>query len=188
MISVSRSTYSSVAIGLHWTIGILIILNVLGGLFHESFGDAVGGAIIGFHKSSGILILVLSVARLIWRLTHRPPPLAASVKGWEKGLAHATHWTFYALMFALPLTGWLMVSAGARKYPLDFYGLFPIPFLPVVQDKVAAHTYNERHELLGYVIAALILLHIAAALKHHLFDKDNTLARMLPVVRGRDIS
>ena len=162
-----------------------MILNVLGGFFHESFGKEMVGLIIGLHKSTGILILVLTVGRLLWRLTHRPPPLADTVKGWEKGLAHAVHWSFYLLMFALPITGWLMTSAGARKYPIDFYGLFPIPFLPVAQDKSAANIYAERHELLGFIVAALILLHIAAALKHHLFDKDNTVLRMLPLLGNR---
>ncbi len=182
------STYSRGAIAFHWAIGVLMILNLLGGFFHESFGEAAVPVIMGLHKSTGILILVLSVGRLVWRLTHRPPPLAASVRSWERGLAHATHWTFYALMIALPMTGWLMTSAGARKYPTCFYGLFPVPFLPVAQDKVAAGTYADRHEMFGWIMAALILLHIAAALKHHLFDRDNTVIRMLPLLKGRPIS
>jgi cytochrome b561 len=179
----ARSTYSRGAIAFHWTIGVLMILNVLGGLFHDAVPREMIGLVMGLHKATGILILLLTVGRLVWRLTHRPPPLADTVKGWEKGLAHATHWAFYLLMFALPITGWLMVSAGERKYPFSFYGLFDIPYLPVVQDKVASHTYGDRHELLGYVVAALIVLHIAAALKHHLFDRDNTVVRMLPLLR-----
>jgi cytochrome b561 len=183
-----RSNYSRGAIALHWSIGVLMILNLLGGFFHESFGKAAVPLIMGLHKSTGILILVLTVGRLVWRLTHRPPPLADTVKRWEKGLAHATHWAFYLLMFALPITGWLMSSAGGRKYPISFYGLFPVPFLPVAQDKAAANIYAERHEMLGFIIAALIILHIAAALKHHLLDKDNTVVRMLPMLRDRGTS
>jgi cytochrome b561 len=179
----ARSTYSRGAIAFHWTIGILLILNVLGGFLHESFGEAAVGTIMGLHKATGITILFLSAGRLIWRLTHRPPPLAATVKGWEKGLAHAVHWTFYLLMFALPMTGWLMVSAGSRKWPTSFYGLFDVPYLPVAQDKIAAGIYHDRHELLGIIVAVLIVLHIAAALKHHLFDRDNTVVRMLPLLR-----
>ncbi len=184
----TRSTYSRVAIALHWTIGALMILNVLGGFFHESFGKAAVPIIMPLHKATGILVLVLTVARLMWRLTHRPPPLAATVRSWERGLAHATHWSFYFLMFALPMTGWLMSSSGARKYSISFYGLFDVPFLPVAQDKAAANIFAERHQLLGYIIAALIILHILAALKHHRFDKDDTVVRMLPTSRGRVIS
>lgn len=184
MSAISRSTYSRGAIAFHWTIGVLMILNVLGGWFHESFGQAAMGLIMGLHKATGILILVLTAARLLWRLTHRPPPLPGTVKPWEKGLAHAVHWTFYLLMFALPITGWLMVSAGSRKWPTSFYGLFDVPYLPVVQDKAAAGVYADRHEFLGIVVSALIVLHIAAALKHHLIDRDNTVLRMLPWLRG----
>jgi cytochrome b561 len=180
-----RSTYSRGAIAFHWTIGVLMILNVLGGFLHESFGEAAVPVIMGLHKATGILILFLTIGRLLWRLTYRPPPLAETVKGWEKGLAHAVHWSFYLLMFALPITGWLMTSAGSRKWPISFYGLFDVPFLPVAQDKAASGIYADRHEFLGIVVGVLIVLHVAAALKHHLFDRDNTVARMLPWLRGR---
>ncbi|MFM9976653.1 MAG: cytochrome b [Sphingomonadaceae bacterium] len=180
-----RTAYSRGAIAFHWAIGVLMILNLAGGLLHESFGEAAVGPIMSLHKATGILILALSVGRLAWRLTHRPPPLAATVKAWEKGMAHAVHWIFYVLMIALPVTGWLMVSAGSRKFPIDFYGLFTVPWLPIAQDRAVAGTFNERHEVLGYVMIALIVLHIAGALKHHLIDRDNTLARILPLLRRR---
>jgi cytochrome b561 len=180
-----RTAYSRGAIAFHWAIGVLMILNIAGGLLNESFGEAAVGTIMSLHKATGILILGLSVGRLAWRLTHRPPPLAASVRAWEKGLAHAVHAIFYVMMIALPLTGWLMVSAGSRKFPIDFFGLFTVPWLPVAQDKATSGVYNERHELLGYVMIALIALHVLAALKHHLFDRDNTVVRMLPILRGR---
>lgn len=182
-IGTARSTYSRGAIAFHWTIGSLIIVNLFLGLFRESFGDAATAVMMGLHKPIGITVLFLSVGRLAWRLTHRPPPLPATVKPWEKGLAHAVHWTLYALMIGLPLTGWLLVSAGSRKYPVDFFGLFRVPYLGVAQDKIASHTYADRHELLGYVMLALVALHIAAALKHHLFDRDDTVVRMAPVLR-----
>jgi len=180
-----RTAYSRGAIAFHWAIGVLMILNIAGGLLHESFGEAAVGTIMSLHKATGILILVLSVGRLVWRITHRPPPLAASVKAWEKGLAHAVHAIFYIMMIALPMTGWLMVSAGSRKFPIDFFGLFTVPWLPVAQDRAAAGVYNERHELLGYVMIALIVLHVLAALKHHLIDRDNTVIRILPILRGQ---
>jgi cytochrome b561 len=179
----ARSTYSRGAIWFHWIIGLLIIGNLIGGLIHESVSEEMTGLIMSLHKATGITILVLSIARLVWRLTHRPPPLAPTVKRWEKGLAHATHWTFYLLMILVPLSGWVLVSAGARKYPLEWFGLFDIPFLPITQDKALASTMSDRHEQLAFLWIALLALHIGAALKHHFFDRDNTLERMLPLVR-----
>jgi cytochrome b561 len=180
-----HSTYTKGAITFHWLIALLIIGNLIGGFTHESVSKEMMPVVMGLHKASGITILFLSLARLGWRLTHRPPPLAATVKVWEKGLAHATHWTFYILMLAIPLTGWLMVSAGARKWPLSWFGVFDIPFLPVAQDKAAADTYAERHEFLAFLIIAMLVLHIAAAIKHHFFDRDDTVARMLPAMSPR---
>ncbi len=185
MEQVARTRYSSVAIALHWVIGLLMIGNVLGGLLHESFGKEYVGLIISLHKASGILILLLSLARLAWRLGHRPPPLAATLKRWEIGLAHATHWVFYTLMLALPLSGWLMVSAGERKWPIDFFGLFNVPFLPVTQSKSLGGVMHEVHELAGFLMLGLIVLHIAGAAKHLLIDGDNTVERMLPWLRAR---
>ncbi len=180
-----RSRYSSGAIALHWIIGLMIIGTALGGMFHESFGKEMEGPLIDFHKASGITILFLSVLRLGWRLTHRPPSLAATLKRWEVGLAHATHWIFYILMFAIPLSGWLMVSAGSRKWPIDWFGLFNVPFLPVAQSKPFGGAMHESHEIMGYFVLALAGLHIVAAIKHHYFDGDNTVERMLPLLRAR---
>jgi cytochrome b561 len=186
MQDVVRSRYSSVAIAFHWLIGLMLIGNLLGGLLHESFPKAVQPLIIGLHIASGLTILVLSGLRLAWRLGHRPPALAASLKRWEVGLAHATHWTFYLLMFALPLSGWAMVSSGKREWPISWFGIFDVPFLPVTQGKDMAGSMHETHEILGFLAIALILLHLAAAIKHHVFDGDNTVERMLPLLKQRN--
>lgn len=177
----ARPTYSRVAIWFHWGIGLLIVANLVTGLFHDDLGFRV----MPFHKASGITILVLSVARLLWRLTHRPPPLAPTVKWWERGLAHFTHWIFYVLMIIVPFSGWALVSFGARRFPLDWFGLFQIPFLPVEQNMSIADAMEDRHETLALLWLALLVLHVAGALKHHFIDRDNTLARMLPLVRPR---
>ncbi len=185
MEDVGRSQYSGVAITLHWVIALLMIGTALGGLLHESFGEEMEGLIMGLHKASGLTVLVLSVARLAWRLGHRPPPLASTLKRWEVGLAHATHWTFYLLMLAIPLSGWALVSAGARKWAIDWFGLFQVPFLPIEQSKQLAGAMHETHEILGFLAISLIILHIVAAIKHHVFDKDNTVERMLPMLKTR---
>ena len=181
----TRSVYSSGAIFFHWMIGVLIIANLAIGFLHDGFPPAARSLAMGFHKSTGILVIVLTIGRIAWRIAHRPPPLPATVKSWEKGVSHAVHWTLYALMLALPITGWLMSSAGKRKFGIDFYGLFPVPFLPVTQDPAAATTYAERHEQLGWIALALLVLHVGGAAKHYFVDRDRTVQRILPWLRDR---
>lgn len=173
---VGYARYSHVAIALHWTIALLVIANLAIGLLHDTLLKGT----IPLHKSIGILVLALSIVRLLWRLTHRPPPLPASVKGWEKGLAHLTHWLFYLLMILIPLSGWVFTSAGDKPRPLVFFGLFTVPALPVGPDKSIHDMVSERHEQLAYLMIGLICLHVAAVLKHRFFDRDLTVDRMLP--------
>ena len=168
--------YTRVAIALHWTIAVLIIVNLTIGLLHDSL---LRGA-IPLHKSIGMLVLLLSIVRLVWRFTHRPPPLPATVKRWEKGLAHAVHWLLYALMILIPLSGWVFTSASPKRHPLEFFGLFPLPMFPVTQDKEVSQLVAERHEQLAWLMIALLVLHISAALKHRFLDRDRTLDRILP--------
>lgn len=180
-----RSFYSKGAMFFHWAIAILIIANLIIGFFHDDFAPGFRAVAMGFHKSTGILVILLTLGRIAWRITHKPPPLPATVKPWEKGLAHAVHWTLYALMLAMPITGWLMSSAGKRKNPLDFYGLFPIPYLPVAQEEAAAHTYADRHEQLAIIALALLVLHLGGVVKHYFMDRDRTVQRMLPLLKDR---
>src|SRR5690242_16903887 len=113
--------YSAVAIALHWTIAALIVLQVvLASRMEARTPEAF--AVTQFHKSVGITILLLSLARLAWRLTHRPPPEPPGLAGWERGLASAVHWSFYAVMILMPLTGWIMVSTSRITLPTLLYG------------------------------------------------------------------
>jgi len=168
--------YTRVAIGLHWTIALLIITNLTIGLLM----DALPKGIVPIHKSIGMTILLLSLLRLGWRLGHRPPPLPTTVKRWEKGLAHAVHWIFYALIILIPLSGWIFTSASPKRHPLTYFGLFPLPMFPVSQNKAISNAWADRHELMAYLLITLLLLHIAGALKHRFVDRDRTLDRMLP--------
>ena len=168
--------YTRVAITLHWTIAVLLVTNLGIGLLMDDLPDGI----VPIHKSIGMLVLLLSLIRLGWRLGHRPPPLPATVKRWEKGLAHAVHWTLYAFMILIPLSGWIFTSASPKRYPLDFFGLFGLPYFPVPQEKPISHVWHERHETLGYLMIALLVLHIVAALKHRFVHRDATLNRMLP--------
>ncbi len=167
----AQTRYSNVAIALHWLIGFAIIGNLASGLLDKY---------MPVHKATGITILVLSIVRLAWRLTHRPSPYEATLATWEKMTAKVTHWAFYVLIIAIPFSGWLMASAGGRKYGLSWYGLFDIPFLPVAQDKTLAGAAGGAHENLAFLLIALLLLHIGAAMKHIFLDGDGTFARMLP--------
>ena len=170
--------YSGVAILFHWTIAGLVIANLAIGLLQGTVFRGIGWA-IPLHKSFGITVLVLTLARIGWRLTHRPPPLPTDMPRLEKGVAHAGHWALYGLMLVMPLTGWMLSSAG-RKYPLSWFGLVDVPFLPV--SKGAGDWAVNAHGLFGWLMLALVVGHIAAALRHHLILKDHILTRMAPAL------
>lgn len=178
---VSRSGYSMIAIALHWTIAAMILGNIAGALLSEGLGDAAKGVIFPIHKSIGLTVLGLSLVRLGWRVAHGFPRLPDRTPSWDAVLARSTHVAFYVLMIAVPLAGWTMVSAGER--PLTWFGLFDVPKLPV--SKALAGVAHEAHEVLAFAMLGLVVLHVAGALKHHLIDRDDLLARMLPLVRRR---
>jgi cytochrome b561 len=171
--------YSRGAIAFHWAIAALVLFNLWLGLFHDSLPRE--WKVMPVHKSVGITILVLSLGRLAWRLSHRPPPLRDNAARWERTLAQAVHWAFYALLLILPLTGWIFSSNPEKPRPFSWFWLADIPLLPVSRDLAVAA--KEAHELLGYAMAALVVLHVAAALRHHFLLRDGVLGRMLPGVQ-----
>lgn len=166
--------YHAVARSLHWTIGALIIVNLILGIGHDPLGEILPAMPI--HKAIGMTVLALSLVRLGWRLTHPAPPFPAHMAAWERGAAQAMHWLFYGLMIALPMTGWIFSSAG--KYPISWFGLFEIPKLAVEKGSALAEVTHEAHEILGYAWAALLLIHVGAALRHHFVVEDGLMARM----------
>ena len=170
--------YSSVAIAFHWLIAALIVLNLFLGLYHEDFGRDARSWMMFIHKATGITILGLSLARLLWRLGHRPPAFDPVLKPWEATLARAVHALFYLLLIAIPLSGWMMSSSSNR--PTDYFGLFEIAPLPVPRTDDVHDALEETHELLGKLMIVLILLHVAGALKHHLQGHKHLMARMAP--------
>ena len=175
--------YTRVAILLHWLIALLVALNLFLGFYYASFGEAARSWMMFFHKSIGLSVLALTLARLGWRIGHRPPPFDPVMKGWERGLAHLIHWSFYAALIALPLTGWMASSANDR--PTDFFGIVTIPPLPVSRSEDAHDRFEEAHELLGLVTIGLILLHTAGALKHHFEGHRHLIGRMAPLLYRR---
>ncbi|AKM11828.1 cytochrome B561 [Croceicoccus naphthovorans] len=167
--------YNAVARVLHWTIAVLLIGNLIGGLLHDALEDVV--RIMPTHKAVGITVLALSIARLGWRIVSRTPPLPRDLPKWEIGAAHAAHTVLYILMIGLPLSGWIFSSAG--KYPLSWFGLFDIPKFAVTKEDAIYGIAHEGHEVMAFVAIGLIVLHIGAALRHHFVLQDSVLRRML---------
>jgi cytochrome b561/acetyl esterase/lipase len=170
--------YDGVARTLHWSIALLVILQgVVGWRFGEAPPSPLKGGLGFLHESVGILILVLVAVRLGWRLGHRPPATAQRSARWLHALA-------YLLLFALCLTGWLAASSGRAPGPLRVFGLLPWPALPVPAGGALRHILHEAAETvhggLFYALAAVVLLHVLAALRHRFWLRDGTLARMLP--------
>lgn len=184
--STQNPRYSTVAIMLHWVIAGALLFQIILGSAMEGPRDAARFSIYQLHKSVGITILLLTLVRIGWRIANRPPPLSLALRPWERRLAHLTHGGFYALLLALPLSGWLIVSTSKIAVPTRLFGVVPWPHIPVADTlRKTVHGASEvGHGLLAWIIFALIALHIAGALKHHFFDSDAELDRMIPGVKA----
>lgn len=181
--------YNTVAKILHWLIAIAIIaLLAMGKVMVDLPRDDPGKFdLYQLHKSAGLTILFLSVLRLLWRFQYRAPALPPTMKAWERLAAQATHVVFYVLMFAIPLSGWAMTSTSSSGVPTLWFGLFEVPSLPGLEGTPEMHDLHESaeeaHELLGNLMILLLILHVGAALKHHFWNRDDVLRRMLPFAR-----
>jgi cytochrome b561/polyisoprenoid-binding protein YceI len=170
----AQQRYSTVAIALHWLIALAIAFQLALGFSMPK--DERGFELFQLHKSVGITILLLSLARLAWRLTHRPPPAVEG--GFQGFLAKAVHTLIYVFMIGMPLTGWAVVSTSRIEIPTVFWGVIPWPHLPLPGSLNEA--FEETHELLAWIGIALIVLHVAGALRHQFLVKDGLLRRMGP--------
>lgn len=166
--------YNSVARAFHAVIAVMVIFNVVSGIGGEAIEDIWNPFPV--HKATGILILLLSLARIGWRFTWTTPEWPATMGILQRLVAKVTHGALYVLMLVVPLTGWIMSSAS--KWPISMYGLFDWPKFAVVKDSPLAEAAGESHEVLGFLMAGLVVLHVAAALHHHFVIKDNILRRM----------
>ena len=186
--------YTSVAIVLHWLIAALVVGLIIAGLSMTKI-DALPRALrfemIQMHKSIGLTVLALTLARVIWRLSHRPPPLPVAMPAWQKTVSTLTHGAFYVLLLALPVSGYLMVSASAWGVPTFYFGVIEVPHFPGFAEltpeakKPIEGLFKETHEILAFGAIALVVLHVGAALRHHFVDKDAVLTRMAPWLRAR---
>ena len=180
--------YTRTAMLLHWVIALLMIVNVGLAWTWPYVADESVRPLINNHKTIGITLLGLITLRLLWRITHRPPPLPAHHKPWEKSAAHIVHILLYVIMFALPLSGWIMDSAykDAASHPNLWFGLFEWPRLAPVMaldpaTKKSVHDiFGETHEIAAKILYVLFFVHVAGALKHQYIDKDREIARMMP--------
>lgn len=185
----SRDTYTMTAILLHWLIALMIVAQLGVGLVMGEEGlwaPEVRGQLYGFHKAMGMMVIIFTVIRILWRFLNPPPALPAGMKPWEIFAVKATHALFYVLLLAIPLSGWALVTAAGRG-PIDIFGLFAWPDMPLLSSVVNKGEFREPisefHEIMAFGMMGLIGLHIAAALKHHLINKDNVLTRMLPFLK-----
>ena len=178
-----RERYTGAAIAFHWFLAVLIIANIAFGLSIVDLPLTPQKLrYFSWHKWTGVTIFLFASARLLWRLTHAAPPLPAAMRPWERGVAHAVHVLLYALFLAAPLTGWLFSSAAG--FQTVYLGVLPIPDV-IAKNKEVAEVLKLAHHWINYTLAAVIVLHAAAALKHHFVDRDDVLARMLPLARRR---
>jgi cytochrome b561 len=190
-----RSRYSRTAMLLHWLIAVMILVNIGLAWSADYLSDEGARSVIDVHKSIGITVLGLALLRILWRISHRPPPLSHSFAPWERTAAHLAHLALYGLMLALPLSGWLHDSAwkDAATHPMRWFNLFVWPRVGWVMDldpqfKEQLHnSFGTLHTWLGYLLFALLALHIGGALKHEWLDHESVLRRMLPWQHtGRD--
>ncbi|GLQ90476.1 cytochrome b [Dyella flagellata] len=172
--------WGSVAKFFHWIVALGILGNGIWGLLMTGMSPSMSKInIYALHKSIGLTILALFALRLAWRLFDGAPP-DEPMPRWQRIVAHATHALLYGFILAMPLSGWLFNSL--HGYPLQWFKWFNLPALAARNDDLS-HVAGEVHEWLFYVLLLVLVGHVGGALKHHFFDQDNVLRRMLPFAR-----
>jgi len=175
--------YSPVAKMLHWLVAGMIVLQFVLAKMADIASDEGSAvrelALLANHKSVGITILALAIVRLVWRQKNQPPALPDAIPQWQVTASQLSHWSLYALLFAMPITGWLMSSASA--YSVSWFNLFQLPVF-VAPNPEAKEVFQETHETLSKLLVLVATVHIGAAIKHALIDKDRVLQRMVSTV------
>jgi cytochrome b561 len=167
---------------LHWLLALAILgMFVVGVYMSDLPFSPLRLKLYNWHKWAGISFLALTVLRVLWRLTHRPPVLPAAIARamptWQTRAYHASHHLMYILFFAVPLIGWAYSSAAG--FPIVWFGQIPLPDLLRPSKELAA-LIKPLHALSAFALMGLAGLHVVAALKHHWIDRDGLLSRMLP--------
>ena len=180
-----KHRYSTVSLVFHWGLALLVLIQVLLITAKEASEGPVASEFLMLHKSLGLTILVLTLARIGWRIANPAIPLPAETPRWQKITARVTHVLFYVLLIGLPLGGWAASSASPRQIPIEWFGLFHWPMLPLPLDRDLASAFMAAHEAGVKVLYVLLALHVLGALKHQFIDRDNVLRRMIPVIPRR---
>ncbi|WP_310447080.1 cytochrome b [Thiobacillus sp.] len=168
--------YTMPAVALHWLVALLIFVGFpLGVYMHELPLSPVKLQLYSYHKWIGITVLLLAGVRVAWRLSHRPPPLPDSIAGWQRKASAAVHGLLYLLILAIPLSGWLMSSA--KGFQTVWFGVLPLPDL-VGKSRELGDALATLHQVLNFTLLGLVILHVAAALKHHFIERQPFLQRM----------
>ena len=179
---ITVNSYTTTAKVLHWLMAVTIICLFAFGFYVSNMALSPQKLqFLSYHKWTGVTIFLLALVRLTWRIMHRPPALPAHMGKLEQLVAHAGHGLLYLLMLSVPLSGWLMSSA--KGFQTVLFGVFPIPDL-LSKDRELGHLLLTVHLGLNLILAAVVIGHVLAALKHHFKDKDDVLARMLPAGRS----
>ena len=179
--STASPRYGGVAISLHWLLALAIVASFSVGVYMHDLPFSIERIkLFNYHKWAGVTILVLSLLRLLWRLTHRPPPLSprqlAVTPAWQQRAAKVSHGLMYGLFFAVPLLGWAYSSSAGL--PIVWFGVLPLPdFVPVNRD-LANALIKPLHAYAAFTLAGVVLLHVAAAFKHQFIDRDRLMSRM----------
>jgi cytochrome b561 len=176
----TRNRYTPTAVALHWLLAVgLVGIFIVGVYMADLPFSPQRLKLYNWHKWAGVAILLLSVVRLVWRITHRPPELHLSIRhkmpGWQLAGYHGVHHLMYVLFFAVPLLGWAYSSAAG--FPIVWFGVLPLPDF-VAPDKVLATTLKSLHQSSALALGGLVMMHVGAALKHHFIDRDGLLSRM----------
>ncbi|MBS1176997.1 MAG: cytochrome b [Proteobacteria bacterium] len=173
----AKERYDNVAIAFHWLLALMIVGSFSVGLYMSDLPFSIQRVkLFNWHKWAGMTILALTALRLLWRLGHAPPPEAPGPH-WQQLAAKATHQAMYLLCLAIPLVGWAYSSAAG--FQIVVFGVLPMPNLLQV-DKELAESIKPWHAWLAYALGALVVMHVAASLKHHFVDHDGLLHRMRP--------
>lgn len=172
--------YTRTAIALHWLIALLVFVTFPVGVIMADMALSPDKLkLLSYHKWLGVTVFILLVVRLVWRVAHKPAPLDVAMPQWQMLAAKGVHVLLYVLLFAIPLSGWLMSSA--KGFQTVYLGVLPLPDL-LSKDKVLGDALAEVHEVLNITMLLLVIAHVAAALKHQFVERDGTLARMLPFI------
>ena len=169
--------YTRTAITLHWLVALCIFIAFpLGIYMHELALSPTKLKFYSYHKWLGVTVFTLTLVRLLWRTRHQPPPLPASISRWQQRASRIAHYLLYALLIAVPVSGWLMSSA--KGVQTVWFGMLPLPDL-VLRDKALGELLNTVHKGMNITLLTLVVVHMLAGLKHHFIDRDNVMSRML---------